>query len=78
MVVDELAASTVNLKIFFWVKTFEFRKEANKIRGDVIANVKIALEENGFNLPGDIQEIKLYSGQSSIPVSIENLHAKKD
>jgi len=29
------------------------------------------LQENGYSLPGDIQEIKLYSGQGSIPVSVK-------
>ncbi len=77
--VDELSVSTVNIKIFFWVDTLEFRKEAIKARGDVISKVKIALEQNGFSLPADIQEIKLYGSQQSIPVSIKNeTPAKQD
>ncbi len=71
VVVDQLAVSTVNLKVYFWVDTKEFRKQASMIRGEVITNVKEALAGNGFSLPADIQEIKLYSGQGSIPVSIK-------
>lgn len=69
--VDELSVSTVNLKVFFWVDTYDFRKGAIKVRGDVIEKVKTALEENGFSLPADIKEIKLYGSQQSIPVIIK-------
>ena len=34
------------------------------------ASVKEALENGGFSLPADIQEIKLYGGQTSIPVTL--------
>jgi len=71
VVVDQLAVSTVNLKVHFWVDTKEYRKQASIIRGAVITHVKEALQENGYSLPGDIQEIKLYSGQGSIPVSVK-------
>ena len=70
IVVDELAVSTVNLKVHFWVDTKEYRKQARVVRGRVIAQVKEALEVGGFSLPADIQEIKLYGGQSSIPVTV--------
>lgn len=71
--VDELAASTVNLKVRFWVETLDYRKRSLEIRGRVITKVKEALERNNFGLPGDVQEIKLYSGQGSIPISIDQL-----
>lgn len=72
-VVDELATSTVIFEVRFWVDTVDYRKRATHIRGEAITRVKEALENNGFSLPADIQEIKLYGGQSSIPVSIQNL-----
>jgi len=68
---DELAASTVNLKVLFWVETTEYRKEALKIQSDVMAAVKTGIEESGFSMPADIKEIKLYGSQKAIPVSIE-------
>lgn len=74
--VDELAVSTVNLMVRFWVETKDYRKRSLMIRGSVITEVKQALEANGFSLPADIQEIKLYGGQSSIPVSISNAKEK--
>jgi small-conductance mechanosensitive channel len=69
-VVDELATSTVNFVVRFWVETLDYRKRSMQIRGNVITRVKEALEDNGFSLPADIQEIKFYGGQDSIPVSI--------
>ena len=76
VVVDQLAVSTVNLKVHFWVDKKDYRKQALVIRGRVIAQVKEALEIGGFSLPADIQEIKLYGGQTSIPVTIRTESAK--
>lgn len=68
---DELAASTVNLKVFFWVDTFDYRKSAVITRGKLIRDVKEALEQNGFNLPADIKELKLYSNEEDIPLRLK-------
>ncbi|GGZ23848.1 hypothetical protein GCM10007049_16090 [Echinicola pacifica] len=67
---DELAVSTVNLKVFFWVNTFEFRKEAVMVRGQVIRDVKQALASQGFSMPSDIIEVKLYGSQKELPIRI--------
>lgn len=72
VVVDELAVSTVNLKVYFWVETFEYRRRALEVKSDVALNVKNAIVKHGFNLPADITEIKLYGSQTSIPVEIRN------
>ncbi len=68
VIVDELAVSTVNIKVYFWVETLEFRKESLQKRGDVVANVKEAILANGMHMPADINEIKLYDSQSAIPI----------
>jgi small conductance mechanosensitive channel len=68
---NELAVSTINLKVQFWVKTYEYGMEALLIKGRVISNVKKALLNEGFSLPADIHEIKLYDTQAFIPVSVE-------
>jgi small conductance mechanosensitive channel len=75
---NELATSTVNLKVFFWVDTFDFGRIANATRGRVIGNVKRALLENGFYLPADIQEIKLYGRESDLPLSLQDKRVTKD
>ncbi|WP_339714537.1 mechanosensitive ion channel family protein [uncultured Kriegella sp.] len=67
---DELATSTVNLKVFFWVDTKDFRRMALITKGNVVRNVKEALEEDGYYMPADIQEIKLYGGETEFPIKI--------
>ncbi|MBL0031280.1 MAG: mechanosensitive ion channel [Bacteroidetes bacterium] len=68
---DELAVSTVNLKVFFWVKTIEYRKQALLIKSKVITNVKNTILEKGLSLPADITEVKLYGSETSIPVLLK-------
>ena len=75
---DELATSTVNLKVFFWVDTLDFGWKANSTRGRVIGRVKRALMEEGYYLPADIQEIKLYGKDSELPLSLTDKRLKKD
>lgn len=67
---DELAASTVNLKVFFWVKTMDYRKSSRVLRGEIIKEVKEALESKGFNMPADIKEIKLYGNEEDFPLRV--------
>lgn len=59
---DELAVSTVNLKVYFWVNTEDYRKGALETRGRVIRNVKKRLLAQGYSLPADIRELKFYGG----------------
>ena len=68
VVEDELAASTVNLKVYFWVTTDDFRRGTLQTRGKLIQKVKTRLEEQGFNLPADIRELKFYDASSPFPV----------
>lgn len=67
---DELATSTVNLKVFFWVDTTDFRRMALTTKGNVVRAVKEALEDNGYYMPADIQEIKIYGGNKDVDLPI--------
>jgi small conductance mechanosensitive channel len=67
---DELAASTVNLKVFFWVDTMDYRRASRVLRGQVIRKVKEALAANDFNLPADIMELKIYRTEEDIPLKL--------
>lgn len=67
---DELATSTVNLKVYFWVDTKDFRRLALITKGNVVRTVKEALEDAGYYMPADIQEIKLYGGETEFPVRL--------
>lgn len=75
---DELATSTVNLKVMFWVDTIDFSRVATETKGRVIGNVKRALMEEGFYLPADIQEIKLYGRETELPLSMKQIKEATD
>ncbi|CAN5852480.1 hypothetical protein BH24BAC1_BH24BAC1_30790 [soil metagenome] len=68
--VDELDVSTVNLKVFFWAETDDYRKGVVLLKGRMMQQVSKALLENGFGLPANIQELKLYDYQKNIPVQV--------
>ncbi|AFL79567.1 small-conductance mechanosensitive channel [Aequorivita sublithincola DSM 14238] len=69
---DELAASTVNLKVFFWVDTVDYRRSSRVLRGLIIREVKEELFKKGFNLPADIKELKIYGTEDAIPIKFRN------
>ncbi len=69
---DELATSTVNLKVFFWVDTKDYRRASRVLRGLIIREVKEELFNKGFNLPADIKELKIYGTEEAIPIKFRN------
>jgi small-conductance mechanosensitive channel len=75
---DELATSTVNLKVFFWVDTTDFRRMALITKGNVVRTVKEALEDNGYYMPADIQEIKIYGGNKDVELPVRLSSLKPD
>lgn len=77
VITDELAVSTVNLKVFFWVNTDDYRKGALETRGRVMRNVKQQLLSNGYSLPADIRELKFYGGDP-FPVRKPDGQQKQD
>lgn len=62
VVVDEFTASTINLRVLYWVDTFEdtSRKYPSGIKTEVMKLVFNRLVEEGFSMPSDIIEIKQY------------------
>ncbi len=74
---DQLAASTVNLKVFFWVNTLDYRRASRVLRGLIIKQVKEALDKADFNLPSDVVELKLYKNTPEIPFKISGKAEKE-
>ncbi len=60
----------MNIKVFFWVTTEDFRRGTLQTRGRLIQKVKTRLEENGFNLPADIRELKFYDASKTFPLNV--------
>lgn len=69
-VIDELAASTVNIKVFFWTDTEDYRRGTLELRSRVMNRVKKALLANGYALPPDILELRLPAKMPSLPVQV--------
>lgn len=71
VIVDDLSASTVNLKVFFWVETTDFKMGTLIIKGELIQRMKEQLEGAGYYLPNEITELKLYGkGSEDFPVRV--------
>ena len=60
VLVDELAASTVNLRLSYWVNTATY--DAQKVRSAAIRLVKTAFEQAGISMPGEVREITFPAG----------------
>ncbi len=69
---DELAASAVILVVYFWVHTVDYRRASRVLRGMIIRQVKEELFKQGFNLPADIKELKIYGTEEAIPIRFQN------
>lgn len=76
--VENLNVSTVDLKVYFWVETKDFRRGALISKGVVSKDIKERLEEAGVYFPADIQEVKLYGAEESIPLSVQMLQSNQE
>jgi len=56
--VQELATSTVNIKVYFWTTTDSYRKGVLVLRGRIMNTIKEQLLTQGFGLPADIVELQ--------------------
>lgn len=70
--VEELAKSTVNLRVYYWVNLFEFKGSALDLKTTAITQTKEILINEGFTLPADIQELKIYKQENPIPLTVEH------
>lgn len=62
--VVELAESTLNIQVTFWVDTFERAISDAVVKSNAIIQVLTALEKTGYNMPARIIELKNHQGES--------------
>ncbi len=74
-VIDELAVSTVNVKVMFWTQTDDYRRGTLELRSRIMDRVKTALQANGFGLPADIVELQFPKKPVAVTVSSADLPA---
>lgn len=74
-VVEEFAPSTVNLRIYFWTDTTDYRKGVLLTKSRIMGRVKEALLAHGFTLPATVQELKLYDKSQALPIRLEQIQS---
>ena len=70
---DAFAASTVNLRIYFWVNTLDVAVSSLILKSQVMQRVFNALVRAEFNMPADIIELKIYQENQPIPVAVKEV-----
>jgi small-conductance mechanosensitive channel len=60
VLIDGFAASTVNLKVMFWVDTLDYKVSALETKTEIMQAVENYLLENKCELPANIKEIRMY------------------
>ena len=70
--VEELAKSTVNLRIYYWLNLFEYKGSALELKTVIINQTKEILMDKGFTLPSDIHELKIYKEENPILLRIQD------
>ena len=76
VIVEEIGVNSIDLKIFFWINLFNQRSEeqvmiGEPVRSRVIREVKELLLANGFSLPSNIIEHKMFREGKSLEVKLE-------
>lgn len=63
VVISSLGTSTLNLTAYYWLDTFDNTVSAGEIKTKALDRILNQLVDDGFNLPGDIIEIKNYQNK---------------
>ncbi|SFU07733.1 Mechanosensitive ion channel [Algoriphagus locisalis] len=71
--VVELAESTLNIQVTFWVNTFERTISDAVVKSSAILAVLTALEKADFNMPARILELKNYQGKGFLTSTPDSL-----
>lgn len=62
--VSDLAESTINLQVTFWVDTFDRKIADTEVKSVAIIQVLTAMEKAGFTMPARVLELKNYRDES--------------
>ena len=74
VLLEEFGSSTMNIRIFYWVNSFDFLGPIAFLQTDVMNNIITALTESGFNLPSNA----LKSKTQPIPVGVKSADQPKE
>jgi small-conductance mechanosensitive channel len=71
VLLEEFSTSTINVRIFYWVNSFDFLGPIALLQTEVMNNVLTTLFDAGFSMPADIVELKTYQENQPLSVSIK-------
>ncbi|UII24769.1 mechanosensitive ion channel family protein [Fulvivirga maritima] len=71
VIINDFGTSTINLKIHFWINTYDFLGSTTVLKSTVMHQVVNRLISEGFNMPADIIELKIYQEGQPIPVAVK-------
>lgn len=66
VVIDELGASAVNIKVYYWIDTSKSKVKSLHmiLKSELTVKILDEMKKQGIYLPGDIIELKNYSDQA--------------
>ncbi len=64
--IHDFGATTVNLQVLFWVKTFDYKVSALELKTQIMRDVKNLLKEKNFGLPPTIQEVMIHPSDKEL------------
>jgi small-conductance mechanosensitive channel len=70
MLLEEFGTSTVNIRVFYWINSYNFTGQIARLKTEVMNSILLNLTKNGFSLPADIVELKIYQEGKPIPVQL--------
>ena len=71
--IEEFSTSTINLRIHYWINHDVVKDFIPTLKTALMNEIVIHLAENGFNMPADILELKIYQEGKPIPISVKNV-----
>lgn len=74
--IDQFAASTINLKIHFWIDSKNYVGSNVVQKTKVMGTIVQALIDAKINLPADIIDLKIYNDAQPIPLHIQDVGDK--
>ncbi len=71
---EELGESSIIVKVMFWTNIFNTAKKDQQLLGEpvksrVMREVKDLLIDNGFNMPSQIFELKMYNDEKPLRIN---------
>ena len=70
VIIQDFGVSSINLKIHFWINTKDFLGSMTVLKSQIMGRVFDRLKRDGFYMPADIIELKIYQEGNPIPVLI--------